>query len=1258
MKRRHVAFYLVAALLLAAPVVLVHHLLYTQRGLEQVLAALAHIEGVHIEVKGARGVIAGPLEFDYVVVDHAAVHVDAYGVRGTPAVLSLLAGRLAIRDASIDRVEVTIKERGPQPDAPIHFLPAWLGIVAPEAVIRQVGVTLKDGTRLHLASARAELRMTRWRIDVAPFVLQDPAGRVDGEIFLRAGMPLGLRGKVAGRWKLPDDHLYRFSLGMNGRLDRLGVEATLTEPAQVAFAGSALDLEHVPRIVGTLRITDFDGSPWLAAGRLPASSGSIAIDASERGIGVDGTLTSHAAGHELVRVHGSATYGDDVLHVGALRAWLPKSGASIDASGSVEFAGEAPRVDMRGEWKSLRWPLAGEPLVVSPAGSLRLAGAMPYEFDVRARASGPQLPAADFAAQGSVDREELRVQHLDAMVLQGRLSGSGRLSFGADESWEATVDGRGLDPSTLRRDLSGRVDVAAGISGRGFSATAPWTVRLAKLSGTLNGRALTGRGEISHHDGTYDLKNVRIANAGSHVDVDGRYGPTLDLRFDADLKSLALLDASLQGELSGSGTLRGDRTRPAAKAQLRGRRLSVGDVAAGSASVDVDVDLADHRPSSVLVRSSGVTAGRIRFDSVRLEASGRMSEHRVALALISPGSEGGRVPGFEAALAATGSADVAGRSWQGTLEQASFDFTDGSARLAQPATLRVGPELASATPLCLVTGDARLCAEGEWHAAPASWRVLYSAEDWPLRRLLTSLLGRREFDGLLQLSGWAEQQPGHDWVGGTAVVIDHPTVEIRRNRLRSDRVEIGGGRLDLYADEGVIRASASLDMAAGTRLQGEVSAPRERGRPLADLPLTGEMRAESSVLTVMPLFVPEIDHSEGRLDADVRIGGTLGDPRFDGEFHLRDGRLDLYRTNLSLTQANVDGRFAGDTLTFEGRATTPKGPVSLSGRFTWPDGVMTGSMRLTGQNLLVADTPEYRVQASPDLTIRAGRDGFDVTGQIVIPWARISPKDLSTSVATSPDERIVGARAAEAQGPEPSTPRRVHASVKVTLGDDVRVETYGLKAHLGGEVLVTSVPGEEPRGEGAIRVLEGEYKAFGVYVKITKGVLSYHDAPLALPTLDLVAEREIKDEDVTVAVNVRGRIDKPFITVSSQPAMPSNEALSYLLTGRSINTLQSNEAVSVNKAAESLAVSGGGLLLGGLGSRLGLDEVSVEGTRDKDTQVVLGKFLSPKLFVSYGVSIAEAINTIKLRYTMNPRWALKAEAGLAQSADVEFKIER
>ena len=56
--------------------------------------------------------------------------------------------------------------------------------------------------------------------------------------------------------------------------------------------------------------------------------------------------------------------------------------------------------------------------------------------------------------------------------------------------------------------------------------------------------------------------------------------------------------------------------------------------------------------------------------------------------------------------------------------------------------------------------------------------------------------------------------------------------------------------------------------------------------------------------------------------------------------------------------------------------------------------------------------------------------------------------------------------------------------------------------------------------------------------------------------------------------------------------------------------------------------------------------------------MVIGKFLSPRLYVSYGVSLTEQINTLKLRYTIGDRWVIRTESGLRQSADIEYTIER
>jgi translocation and assembly module TamB len=1245
-------------LLVGTPFFAAQRLLHTEAGMRFALDQLRRVPGVTIETAGANGTLAGPLTFRRVSIDHAAVRIEVRDLALDARLRALLGGNVFLEQATAEGVEITLKHREPQPPSATRFLPRLLEVVVPDLQLRNVGLTLADGQRYQVASVRGALAMTRWRIDLSDLVVEDPRGRVDGAITLRATTPLGLRAAANGRWQLPDEQTWRFAAAVSGNLDRLATTVTLSAPTQASFVGNALNLTGEPRIVGTLRATEFDGTPWFDAGVLPRTSGSVSVDVGADGFGLDGTLTAEVFGDGPVRVQGNGRWQDQTLELASFRAWLPRSSLALTTTGTARFGGDRPELALNGEWTAMRWPLTGDAAVESTLGTYTLQGALPYHFDVDAHARAPLLdgaPEAQFTATGSLDNGLLVVDRIDGVALGGRLSGSGRVAWTGDQRWSARIQAQNIDIATLRPDLPGRISTVATVEGRGFELASPWTARLASLSGTLRGRALTGRGEITHRDGNYDLRGVRIANGGSHIDIDGRWGSTVDLRWSADVRTLALLHPDLAGELVSSGRARGSATRPQVEGDVRARHLRFGSTLVDSLQGEIDLDLTDASESRIDLRATSVDLGVTLLDTARFDLHGRTGEHHLSLELSSARDDTRRLPGFDGRFAGSGELEVATRRWRGQLEDAAFAFPDGRATLLQPAAIEVGPGELRAAPVCLQTGEARLCAEGERLAEPASLRVLFSAQDWPLGRLLRSVLGWRELDGKLQAAGWITQQGAQPWIGGMTLFVDDPTLAIPRNRFRSEQVRLGRARFDMTAEPEELRATLAMNVVEGTRLEGEVVATRDPQREFAEYPLRGEIRAQSTSLTGLPLFVPEIDRSSGILDAALKVGGTLGEPRFDGEFHVRDGRFDLYRTNLQLSGLTLDGRFVGDELVFEGSGKTAKGTLGLDGRFTWPDGVMTGQMRLKGHELKVADTPDFRVVASPDLLFTAGADGFEVTGEVLIPMARITPRDLSTTVGTSDDERIVGT---EAGDDSPSTLGRVRSRIHVVLGDNVRVDSWGLKARLEGAVTVVTQPDDVARGDGAIRVASGEYKAFGQFVKIRRGELRYNMTPLNAPTLDLVADREIKSEDIVVSINVRGTLDQPFITLSSVPAMPENEALSYLLTGRSINTLQSGEAASLDRAAQSLAVSGGGLLLGSLGTRYGIDEVTVEQTGDDDTSVVLGKYLSPKLFVSYGISIAEAINTIKLRYTLNDRWALKAEAGLQQSADVEYRIER
>jgi translocation and assembly module TamB len=80
-----------------------------------------------------------------------------------------------------------------------------------------------------------------------------------------------------------------------------------------------------------------------------------------------------------------------------------------------------------------------------------------------------------------------------------------------------------------------------------------------------------------------------------------------------------------------------------------------------------------------------------------------------------------------------------------------------------------------------------------------------------------------------------------------------------------------------------------------------------------------------------------------------------------------------------------------------------------------------------------------------------------------------------------------------------------------------------------------------------------------------------------------------------------------------------------------------------------------------LGGKVGfVDQVGVEQNADLGgSAFTVGKYLSPKLFVSYGVGLFEPGTAVTVRYEFSDRWSLEAnDSPEDQHAGVRYRIEK
>lgn len=433
---------------------------------------------------------------------------------------------------------------------------------------------------------------------------------------------------------------------------------------------------------------------------------------------------------------------------------------------------------------------------------------------------------------------------------------------------------------------------------------------------------------------------------------------------------------------------------------------------------------------------------------------------------------------------------------------------------------------------------------------------------------------------------------------------------------------------------------------------------------------------ETGVLT--SIFPQLIQESHGELDADLRVGGSWGEPQVEGHLKLTGGGGYLPAAGIRLTEVTLNALLEKELIrvdTFSARS----GPGWLSGEGTVRlDGYRVIGYRgtLNGERFQTVYLPELQLLTSPRLTFQGGKDTLSVRGEVVVPEMLVAAPSVQGALAPSSDVVLEGA----VQPVQTASPLSLDVKVRVTLGDKVLVKAHGIDARLGGGVDLEMKSLDRIKSRGEIRVVKGSYRAYGIDLEIERGRLYYAGGAIGQPTLDILALK--KAGEVKAGVTVEGVLSAPVVKLYSEPTLPDVDILAYIVLGHPMGN--SGEQVSMMSQAAGALFSLGGsdTLQDKIKERLGLNVLGFEQrsetgtglmgykeiavsptgvtptkTATAESMLTVGKYITPKLYFSYGRSVVTGNSIFQLRYDIFRHWQIETQTGTESGADLYYKIE-
>lgn len=1224
-------------------------LLYTETGLHWSFRALQAVVPGKLEARQLTGRLAGPLKIEDLRYEDTSMSFAGGTLRLDWAPARLLAGRVRIETLAVSDVEIAINRPAESSDRPADFvLPLPLPVTVIEARGLRIRIRPPAGEPVVITRLETGFATRKTQVVLDHLHVENPLGSVNAS----GRIPLRADGELALETDWHADY-GRHSLSghgtVSGTLQHVRTEQRLERPIDLNVK-ARLDTDLQP-----LRWrVDAEAEPFSLARLMPQarpvrfSHGRLHAQGKGTVISADGSFDVNDDDYGGWAVTLTGKWDGTQWRIPSFTIAAMDGEARI--SGSVAQRPSDYRLAV--EWTDLVWPPRGGPLVSSPIGTAKVTGRPDdYRLNVDANLRHESVPEMTLNLGGNGDRTGMELDDIRMGWLDGEWSGHGRLAWSGVPDWALHLDTRNINPAPLLAGLDGRLNGEITLEGRGGGPDFRLAGEVTRLSGALHDTPVSGGARFAVKPGGVTVSKLELHSGEAELRGAADLGARWNIDWQLSAPDLSQFHRMSSGELRSHGNVSGKPDALRIDAAVRANELSYRDHAVGALTADARIDLGNDGPWRMDIESDRTVVSGRELGRVTVNGSGSVESHTIQV----------RVENDTHRYEQTVDGSFADQRWRARLGNGVVEHDlIGRWLQSEPAVLVASRGGARMEEWCWHDNDARICAQGTWTGggdgtASVTW------EDIDLT-LIEPLLAARQIRMSGRIHGALQARIADASLdsGTLALAVEDGTVgyplpmseESHRMAFeRATTTAVAGTTEGLRIDGNVV-------FNENERLSARLTLPNwtPEAPALSDAqPIEGALSLRLEDLSVVTLLLPDVRPSDARLLSDLDISGTVGDPRLAGELDLELAELTVARLGVVLEHIDVRGLVEGDRWELQGTVESGPGRLTVNGEGAL-DGLRrwNGRFDVNGERFQALRLPTAMVLASPDLhiDIRPGDIAFD--GTLRIPAANVAPQ-LSDEAATVSEDVVIKGGDAPAG---PARPQLTHGTIDLVLGDEIVIEGEGFEGRLEGRLHLTVHRRGDITAEGELRIVQGRYEAYGQRLEISRGRLLYAGGSIDNPAIDIVAKR--RKVDVEVGIRVTGTAERPVLELFSDPAMDDGDILSYLILGRPMNQASGADGRLLYQAAASVALIGGEALTERIATEFNLEEAHIEaGEKETDTSLVLGKRLSPRLYMRYIQGLVDNTSAFQLRYELSDKWTLETESGTTGAGtDLLFNLEK